>query len=64
MRQLIDLKSIGPVEYGDESVATVQKEPYRRAVYLPPFFHSERSLATALRNLLTASPAPCSNWSR
>jgi exodeoxyribonuclease V alpha subunit len=25
-----------------------------RAVYLPPFFHSERSLATALRNLLTA----------
>src|SRR5215468_6016752 len=26
-----------------------------RAVYLPPFFHAERSLATALRRLLSAS---------
>jgi exodeoxyribonuclease V alpha subunit len=29
--------------------------PGLRAVYLPPFFHAERSLATALRNLLSTS---------
>ena len=37
-----------------------------RAVYLPPFFHSERSLAAALRNLLLPAKTGCprsSPWS-
>lgn len=37
-----------------EELPAAQAPEKLRAVYLPPFFHSERSLATALRNLLTA----------
>jgi exodeoxyribonuclease V alpha subunit len=35
--------------------AEAAEAPGLRAVYLPPFFHAERSLATALRNLLSTS---------
>jgi exodeoxyribonuclease V alpha subunit len=43
-----------------EELAVIEELPVaeglqERAVYLPPFFHSERSLATALRQLLSTS---------